>query len=192
MYGVGMDGDGLSYIIRGVLENPNSALFRLQIGSNIKLGKTGAELVEELLLRNIPTLTNLDIPGPGWTPEETAPVARALAKNTTLRQLACGVGYGITHPDREGPLSCFLTAQVTPVEELTSEQAAYQDDTYNQTLEVLIINYEYEKGLAENLIQSHPNPLLILVVYNQNWLSSSFSYSLFLIINYEYEKLAQF
>ncbi|CAM6087213.1 unnamed protein product [Calypogeia fissa] len=167
MFSVGMDGDGLSYIIRGLLENPNSALSGLDIGCNIKLGKTGAEVVEELLLRNIPTLTSLDICAPRWTSEETAPVARALAKNTTLRQLACGGEGGITHPDREGPLSCFLRA-LTPVENLTSEQAAYQDGTHNQTLQVLHIDNVFEKGVAENLIQmlTHNKCLKILRLWN--------------------------
>lgn len=165
LHGSGMDGDGLEYIIEGLLSNPNSTLQRLEVGSNINLRKKGAELVEKLLLRNLPNLISLGIWGSGFTSEETAPVARALAKNTTLIELSCGVGYGITHPETEGPLSWIMKA-FTPIDCLTPEQASYQDDTYNQTVRALRMNFEYEKGVLENLVQmlAHNSSLEVLAL----------------------------
>lgn len=151
MYEAGMYSGGLSYIIRGLLESQSTALRRLEIGCNY-VGKRGGELVEELLLRNIPTFVTLGICGTKWTREEIAPVARALAKNTTLRYLNCGGGYNYTSLDHEGPMSMIFRA-LTAVEVLTREQESYQDNRYNQTIETLRIIYTYEKGIAEDLVQ---------------------------------------
>lgn len=141
--GVGMNGDGLEYIILGLMSNRNSALVKLDISRN-GLGEKGAKLVEELLLANIPTLERLGIFETEFTQESTAPLARALAKNTTLHELACGGGF-VT--DRDGPLSSILRA-LTPV-----EQASNQEGKYNETLQSLTMFYEFDTGLAGNLVR---------------------------------------
>lgn len=172
MRAVGVTGDGLEYIITGLLRNSNPALVRLDIGSYLPLGVKGTAVLERLVFGNIPTLQDLRLWGPGFTPEQTASLAKALAANTSLKHLAVGVEKDSTHPDKGRSLSSLLRS-LTPVDEVTLEQRpyqegnskkglqnlminygrrSYQEGNYARTLQSLTINYEFEKGMAENLL----------------------------------------